>query len=265
VLWIQNPSNGYRNMFSTGSRIEGKPIGRALAAVFRGAAAGDTLDITGKKIGTEGFALIAKAVSKGCNVNILVDRANRFLTEQLARHCLAGLATRAPGRLTIRHYAPNEQLVRQQQLNTRRDPVLHAKNYVLTRSNGSCIVMSGSYNLDGQSHYRSNENLMIFETTDAKFREALFSDLYAGSDSPVSRFPASGAEGPGADVPGETGLRAGSAPSVPTLPPGTDQAAYAAVLDQLRSAGVPALRKVPVHGKTSMLPAAACAAKPAIP
>lgn len=50
--------------------------------------------------------------------------------------------------------------------------------------------MTGSYNLDGQSHYRSNENLMVFETTDATLRKALFDDLYEGSDSPVSRYPA---------------------------------------------------------------------------
>lgn len=234
VLWVQNPSNGCKNMFSTGGCIEGKPIGRALAAVFRSAVAGDTIDIAGKKIGTEAFSLIAEALSKGCKVNILVDRSNRIWAEQLARRFLASQAVMPPGRLTIRHYAPNEHLVQQQNLNARHDHVLHAKNYVLTRNDGSCIVMTGTYNLDGQSHYRSNENLMLFETTDTKFRHALFDELYAGSDSPVSHYPA-------------PGTRAASFPRAAALPPGTERAAYSAVLDELQSAELPALRQVPVH------------------
>lgn len=190
VLWIQNPSDGYKNMFSTKSGIEGKPIGRAIASVFRSAAAGETIDIVNKKIGCEGFSLIAEALSRGCNVNILIDRSARSWIEYAARRLYASRAVAPLGQLTIRHYAPNEQLARQQNINTRHEHVLHAKNYVLTRNDGSCVVMTGSYNLDGQSHYRSNENLMVFETTDATLRKALFDDLYEGSDSPVSRYPA---------------------------------------------------------------------------
>ena len=66
--------------------------------------------------------------------------------------------------------------------------MLHAKNYLLTRSDGSCIVMTGSYNLDGQSHYRSNENLMVFETSDPTLRRALFDDIYQGSDGEASHY-----------------------------------------------------------------------------
>jgi hypothetical protein len=192
VLWIQNPSNGYKNMFSTGCRIEGKPIGRALATVFRSALAGETIDIVGKKIGTEGFSLITQALSKGCNVNILIDRSSKSLINYAARRFYACHADEPRGQLTIRQYAPNEQLTRQQNLSTRDKHVLHAKNYVLTRKDdGSCVVMTGSYNLDGQSHYRSNENLMVFETRDTGLRKALFDELYEGSDSPVSHWPAS--------------------------------------------------------------------------
>lgn len=191
VLWIQNPSDGYRNMFSTGGRIEGRPIGRALASLFHSAVAGETIDITCKKIGTEGFALITEALSKGCNVNILIDHSSKACIEFAARVFYASHSSMRLGRLTVRLYAPNEQLARQQNLNTRHKQVLHAKNYVLTRNNGSCVVMTGSYNLDGQSHYRSNENLMVFETADTEFRKALFDELYEGCDSPVSYYPAS--------------------------------------------------------------------------
>jgi hypothetical protein len=193
VLWIQNPSDGYKNMFSTGSGINGKPIGRAISSFFDSAMAGETIDIANKKIGCEGFSLISGALSKGCNVNILIHRSARIWIEYAAQRFYARHAAEPLGRLTIRHYAPNEQLALQQNINTRHKPVLHAKNYVLTRNDGSCVVMTGSYNLDGQSHYRSNENLMLFETTDADLRKALFDELYEGSDSPVSRYPAPGA------------------------------------------------------------------------
>lgn len=75
------------------------------------------------------------------------------------------------------------------QINLRSEAVLHAKNYLLTRSDGSCIAMTGSYNLDGQSHYRSNENLMVFETRDPTLRRALFDDIYQGSDGEASHYP----------------------------------------------------------------------------
>ncbi|GKT01297.1 hypothetical protein AVKW3434_17930 [Acidovorax sp. SUPP3434] len=64
----------------------------------------------------------------------------------------------------------------------------HAKNYILERRDGSSIVMTGSYNLDGQSHYRPNENLMLFETRGHAVKEALFGDLYDGCTSPISTF-----------------------------------------------------------------------------
>jgi hypothetical protein len=130
---------------------------------------------------------------KDTALNLLIDRSARIWIEYAAQRFYARHAAEPLGRLTIRHYAPNEQLALQQNINTRHKPVLHAKNYVLTRNDGSCVVMTGSYNLDGQSHYRSNENLMLFETTDADLRKALFDELSEGSDSPVSRYPAPGA------------------------------------------------------------------------
>jgi phosphatidylserine/phosphatidylglycerophosphate/cardiolipin synthase-like enzyme len=206
-------------MFSMRGRIEGKPIGRAFAMVFRSAAAGDTFDIAGKKVGTESFSLIAKALSKGCHVNLLVNHGCRMWVEYRARRLYADRAAMPPGRLTIRHYAPNEHLVRQQNLNAGKEHILHAKNYVLTRRDGSCVVMTGSYNLDGQSHYRSNENLMVFEAPDAGLRRALFDDLHGGSDSKVSRYPA-----PRPHAHGSTGCWARSrpfkdAPQSPAPPP----------------------------------------------
>ncbi len=189
VLWLQNPSNGYRNMFSEGGRIEGKPIGFAVAKIFGSAGPGDTLDITGKKLGTEAFRLIGDALSRGCNVNLLVDRSSRGLVDFAARRLYAGKANPPAGHLTVKHYAPGEPLAHELQINLRSEAVLHAKNYVLTRSDGSCIVMTGSYNLDGQSHYRSNENLMVFETRDPTLRRALFDDIYQGSDGEASHYP----------------------------------------------------------------------------
>lgn len=189
VLWIQNPSDGYRNVFSMGGSIEGKPIGRAFATVFRSAVAGETIDIASTRVGTEAFSLIAEALSKGCNVNILVNHSARREVEDLARGLYGHSATLPPGQLTIKSYAPNEHLVRQQNLNARQEQVLHAKNYVLTRHDGSCVVMTGSYNLDGQSHYRSNENLMMFEAPDTTFRRVLFDDIHVASDSEVSHYP----------------------------------------------------------------------------
>jgi phosphatidylserine/phosphatidylglycerophosphate/cardiolipin synthase-like enzyme len=129
-------------------------------------------------------------------VNLVVNHGARRGVEDLARGLYANRATLPPGRLTIKHYAPNEHLVRQQNLNTRQEQVLHAKNYVLTRHDGSCVVMTGSYNLDGQSHYRSNENLMVFEAPDTKFRRVLFDDIHEASDSEVSHYPAPRTEGP---------------------------------------------------------------------
>lgn len=188
VLWIQKPSNGYRNMFSERRGIDGNPIGRAIATIFRSAVAGETIDIANKKIGCEGFSLITDALSRGCNVNVLVDRSARTWVEYAARRFYADRADRSLGRLTVKHYAPNEQLARRLNINLQHEQVLHAKNYVLTRRDGSCVVMTGSYNLDGQSHFRSNENLMLFETADANLRKTLFDDLYEGSDSAVGLY-----------------------------------------------------------------------------
>ncbi len=189
VLWLQNPSNGYRNMFSEGGRIEGKPIGFALAKIFASTGPGDTLDIAGKKLGTEAFGLIGEALARGCNVNILVDRSSRGLVDFAARRLYGDKAKPPAGHLTVKHYAPGESLAHELQINLRSETVLHAKNYLLTRSDGSCIVMTGSYNLDGQSHYRSNENLMVFETSDPTLRRALFDDIYQGSDGEASHYP----------------------------------------------------------------------------
>ena len=189
ILWIQNPSNGYRNMFSARSGVDEKPIGRAMSTIFQSATAGDTIDIANKKIGCEGFSLITGALSKGCNVNILVDRSARRWVEYAAKRFYANCRVESPGRLTIKHFAPSESLAQRLNINTRQEPVLHAKNYVLTRANGSCVVMTGSYNLDGQSHYRSNENLMIFETLDASLRKSLFDELYQENESPTSVYP----------------------------------------------------------------------------
>ncbi|GKS86025.1 hypothetical protein AVMA1855_17755 [Acidovorax sp. SUPP1855] len=193
VLWVQNPSDGYKNMFSTGGHIEGKPIGRAIASIFRSAVAGERIDIVGKKIGTEALAMIKEALSKGCNVNVLVDPSSRSWVEYAARHFYAEKTAKLRGLLTVRHYEPNARLAREHHLDTEHEQVLHAKNYVLTRNDGSYVLMTGSYNLDGQSHYRSNENLMVFESTDADLRKSLFDDLYDGSNSTISHYPAQAA------------------------------------------------------------------------
>ncbi|GKT01295.1 hypothetical protein AVKW3434_17920 [Acidovorax sp. SUPP3434] len=193
VLWVQNPSDGYKNMFSTGGHIEGKPIGRAIASIFRSAVAGESIDIVGKKIGTEALAMIKEALSKGCHVNVLVDHSSRSWVEYAARHFYAEKTAKSRGSLTVRHYEPSARLAREHHLDTEHEQVLHAKNYVLTRNDGSYVLMTGSYNLDGQSHYRSNENLMVFESTDADLRKSLFDDLYYGSNSTISHYPAQAA------------------------------------------------------------------------
>ncbi len=69
-----------------------------------------------------------------------------------------------------------------QKLGNRQRQGIHAKNHLLTRNNGSHVFMTGSYNLDGQSGCRSNENLMMFETADTTLRKALFDELHEGSD-----------------------------------------------------------------------------------
>ncbi|SFD98768.1 PLD-like domain-containing protein [Paracidovorax konjaci] len=186
VLWMQNPSNGYRNMFSTGGRIEGKPIGFALAKIFGSAGSGDRLDIAGKKLGTEAFALIGKALARGCDVNILVDVSSRKIADLAATQLYRRTTNPPVGTLTIKHYAPEPQWAQTLRINMDSELVLHAKNYLLTRADGTCVVMTGSYNLDGQSHYRSNENLMVFETRDDRLCRALFEDIRQGSNSKES-------------------------------------------------------------------------------
>lgn len=187
VLWIQNPSDSAKNMLSARGRIEDKPIGHALSRVFRSAEAGETIDLACGRVGTEAFALIGKALSKGCNVNILINKKKRALVERRARCLYANSTTMPPGQLTVREYAPNEHLMQQQSLGARQMQGLHAKNYVLTRNNGSYVVMTGTYNLDGQSHYRSTENLMMIETKDTALRKALFDELHEGSEVPSGK------------------------------------------------------------------------------
>lgn len=190
VLWVQNTSSGYKNMFSTRGHIEGKPIGQVMSRFFSGAQPGETINIVNKTIGSEGMALITDALARGCNVNVLINEDNRTALERAARKFFAHPASSSVGTLNLRHFAPSETLAAAQNFNTAEQAVGHAKNYILERQDGSSIVMTGSYNLDGQSHYRSNENLMLFETQGHAVKEALFDDLYNGCTSPISTFSA---------------------------------------------------------------------------
>ncbi|GKS91867.1 phospholipase D-like domain-containing protein [Acidovorax sp. SUPP2539] len=190
VLWVQNTSSGYKNMFSTRGHIEGKPIGQVMSRFFSGAQPGETINIVNKTIGSEGMALITDALARGCNVNVLINEDNRAALERAARKFFAHPASSPVGTLNLRHFAPSETLATAQHFNTAEQAVGHAKNYILERQDGSSIVMTGSYNLDGQSHYRSNENLMLFETRGHAVKNALFDDLYNGCDSPISTFSA---------------------------------------------------------------------------
>lgn len=184
VLWVQNPPSGYTNMLTARKGMSGKPIGFALSAVFSSANAGDTLCITAKKVGCEAFSLISNVLKKGADVKLLVDLGFRPMLERRAKWFYAGGGSKLMGRLFVKHYQPNEALVERYHLNTSDQGVLHAKNYILTRQGQNHhVVMTGSYNLDGQSHYRSGENMMLLHTDDATFRNVLFDDFYDHSDS----------------------------------------------------------------------------------
>lgn len=191
VLWIQNLSSGYKNKLSSDGRIEDKPIGYALSAVFNSAVRGDTINIVNKTIGDEGTKLITNALKRGCDVNIIIDRPSMARLEQDARRFYANSNGDQVGRLNIRYFSPTPQFARAHGLNETLPPVAHSKTYLVERANGSNVVMTGTYNLDGQSHYRSNENAMLFETRDNQLIRGLFRDVYDGCATPVSSWPAS--------------------------------------------------------------------------
>jgi len=188
VLWIQNTSHGYKNMMSTGGQIDGKPIGYAVCRVFDSAESGDSINIFTKTIGSEGFDLIANALAKGCNVNILIDAGNQAPLEKQAGKFFSQQKSNKTGKLTIKPFSPNEEFSTAQKFNNKKAPFAHAKTYILVKPSGAKVITTGSYNLDGQSHYRSNENLMVITTRDDELSKILFDDIYDGSSGAITKY-----------------------------------------------------------------------------
>ena len=188
VLWIQNTSHGYKNRISTGGQIDGKPIGYAVCRVFDSAESGDSINIFTKVIGSEGFDLIANALAKGCNVNILINAGNKNPLEKQAEKFFSQQKSNKTGKLTIKPFSPTEEFSEAQNLNNQKAPFAHAKTYILVKPSGAKVIMTGSYNLDGQSHYRSNENLMVITTRDDELSKILFDDIYDGSSGDITEY-----------------------------------------------------------------------------
>lgn len=189
VLWIQNPSHSYKNALCSGGGIDGKPIGYALCRLFDSAEPGDTINIFNKTIGSEGFDLIAKALAKGCNVNILINAGGKKSLEIKAEKFFSQKKSNETGKLTIKPFSPNEKFSEDQKLNNKKEPVGHGKTYILVKQNGARVIMTGTYNLDGQSHYRSNENVMVTTTYDDELSKILFDDIYEGSSGDITSYP----------------------------------------------------------------------------
>lgn len=189
VLWIQNPSHGHKNMFSTKGKIDITPIGYAFCRLFDSAQRGDTINIVNKYIGSEGFEMIANALRRGCNVNFLISAKSKRSLERKAEDFFRRQKTDDFGVLTVKPFLPDDEFSADQHFNNKKSPVIHGKTYILAKPDGVRVIMTGTYNLNGQSYWRSNENMMLMTTRNTELSKALFDRIFDGSSGAVSRYP----------------------------------------------------------------------------
>jgi len=203
VLWIQNPPNGFRNMHTARGRMDVTPIGHALSSVLKKAGAGDTLKMAHNFLRDDALRHVKGALEARSDVKVLLEVPRRDEIESSVRKAFPKNKPAPTGTLTTRDLQMTPALAQACGMTMRGELKadqyrVHSKAYILERSDGSKVVMTGTYNLDGQSAYRSAENMMLFETTSHPLPQLLFDLAFDGcADLSTTRTLTPGGKGKG--------------------------------------------------------------------
>ncbi|MDE1461045.1 anthrax toxin-like adenylyl cyclase domain-containing protein [Spartinivicinus poritis] len=164
--------------------VDSKPIGLALKQLFDEAVAGDTIKIRNQFLDPAARKLIIDALAKGVNIKLLSNYQwvqNDNKERVFAEHKALKATNPNVGDLTYVKTDPNEDFKQARGL-----PVSpqfdHAKTYILEKGDRD-IILTGTYNLDQQSIYRSSESALLIETQDHSLKKSLFDDLWQASSS----------------------------------------------------------------------------------
>lgn len=189
VLFLQNAGSGYRNMFSERRKINKTPVGSAVCQLFDEAKPGDTLKLINKHWGSEGRSLVAHAVGRGVNVQIVTEQKEYERFNEMARKLKGKGASDAKpgqsGQLTVLPCLTGSGFANRHGLNAIDVP--HGKTYILMRTDGSQLITTGTYNLNGHSHWRSQENLMLIQTEGNELTQSLFDELWESANAVAKR------------------------------------------------------------------------------
>ena len=146
--------------------------------------------------------MITNALAKGCNVNYLISAKNKRAFEKKAEKFFSQQKSNKTGKLTIKPFSPDDEFSNAQNFNNQKEPIVHGKTFIFVKQNGTKVIMTGTYNLNGQSHWRSNQNMMVIATCDNELSKTLFDDIYDGSSGDISSYPIKTLTEPNECIPG---------------------------------------------------------------
>ncbi len=167
------------------NKMTDKPIGVALSQLFNTAEKGDVMKIRNQFLGGDARKLIISALAKGVDVKILAvyQREQKKNQEALFKEIeQANLGTEA-GKISFISPNPHEAFESEHNLSMK-VKYDHAKTYILEKGDKN-IILSGTYNLDDQSIYRSSESAILIETNDNALKNSLFDELWEASTASI--------------------------------------------------------------------------------
>lgn len=169
-----------------------KPLGKAMENMFQQARRGDTLCVRNRFFGEKAQRLALNALRRGVNLQLLGPLEHDKLSEkkyylkQIQKLMKAVAKDQDKrqrldwGTFEFRAFDPNDRVRQKHDFDDEGFAVTdHAKVYAWKRSNQSgSYLMTGTYNLDGQSQKRSHENMMVIQSSSGDLTESLFDDFW---------------------------------------------------------------------------------------
>ncbi|RDH46169.1 phospholipase D-like domain-containing protein [Zooshikella ganghwensis] len=162
------------------TRFNSSPIGKAIKQLFDTSLPGETIKIRNEYLDSDIRKLIISAITKGVNIELIqIDSDNKknlspkreLLLKEIRK---LNSINQNSGRFTFYDHANRSTTSKHNvKFGISRD---HAKTYILERSDKD-IIITGSYNLDDQSIYRSSESVLLIEVQDPLLRQRLFDNL----------------------------------------------------------------------------------------
>ncbi|RDH45155.1 phospholipase D-like domain-containing protein [Zooshikella ganghwensis] len=161
-------------------RFNSSPIGKTIKQLFDTSLPGETIKIRNEYLDSDIRKLIISAITKGVNIELIqIDSDNKknlspkreLLLKEIRK---LNSINQNSGRFTFYDHANRSTTSKHNvKFGISRD---HAKTYILERSDKD-IIITGSYNLDDQSIYRSSESVLLIEAQDPLLKQRLFDNL----------------------------------------------------------------------------------------